>query len=70
MEPIFCPVQKCPIIYIDSGVEKCESGFANSIIPVPLEYEKAESHYRRLHKAGQECPPIGLSALFYPLAKA
>jgi hypothetical protein len=35
MEPIFCPVKKCPIIYIDSGVEKCESGFANSIIPVP-----------------------------------
>jgi hypothetical protein len=28
-------VKKCPIIFVDFGIEKCESGLTNSIRNVP-----------------------------------
>ena len=37
---ICCSVKRCPIIFVDFGVEKCESEFANSIRNVPLDSMK------------------------------
>jgi len=39
MEPICRPVKKCPIIFIDFGVEKCESSldsFWRDMLPACL----------------------------------